>query len=93
MRRRILVLSEQKILQYILSTSIYTLYSQEIFNWYMIYIFFEDIYIHIFSHCSLMDPLYMHMFNNMICVLKIYYIPLEYTVNVLNLAVYLFCFA
>lgn len=38
-----------------------------------------------------MDPLYM--FNNMICVLKIYYIPLEYTVNVLNLAVYIFCFA
>lgn len=41
MRLRILVLSEQKILQYtgILSTSIYTLYSQELFNWYDIYFF------------------------------------------------------
>lgn len=46
MRRRILVLSEQKILQYILSTSIYTLYSQELFNWYDI--FFFKIYIFIY---------------------------------------------
>lgn len=37
-----------------------------------------------------MDLLYM--FNNMICVLKIYYISLEYIVNVLNLVVYIFCF-